>query len=199
MPRPKRRRSRSRRRRRRTERSGRCAGISRDALHSVIAAIFSYRPGSAISAMVPSGERNLTVPPGIGVGIRQDFAAIRPDPVENRPPVRDCDAEMMDRRTGADQLRLGVVLAVVQHQREIDIAVGQVARYVAARAPGFDLAEAEHVLVEPGRGFEIGDFQRDVIDARLGGGAFRPGRCASIWARSTSRIRSRSRRRARRE
>src|SRR5215208_3882373 len=73
---------------------------------------------------------------------------------------------MVDGGAGADQLRLGVVLAVIDHQREIDIAVGQMPRDVAARAPGPDLAEAVHRFVEPGHRFEVGHLQRDVVDAR---------------------------------
>src|SRR2546423_1804597 len=81
---------------------------------------------------------------------------------------------MVDRRTRADQLGLFVLLAVVEHQREVDIAVRQVPRDVPARAPGSDLAEAEHVFVELGGGFEIGHFQRDVVDPRHCGTSYLP-------------------------
>src|SRR5205814_8575908 len=71
-------------------------------------------------------------------------------------------------RPRPDQLRLRIVLAVIDHQREIDVAVGHVARDMAARAPGLHLAKAVNVLVELRRRFEIGDFQRDMVDPRHG-------------------------------
>jgi hypothetical protein len=80
--------------------------------------------------------------------------------------VLDLDAEMMDRRSGTDHLGFGVVFAVVDRQREIDIAVGHVARDVPARAAGLDLAKTVNVLVESGGGLEIGHLQRDVVDPR---------------------------------
>src|SRR5215469_15114947 len=83
----------------------------------------------------------------VGVGLRQDDAAARFDELGEGGAVGDLDAPMMDAGTGACELRLAVVLAVVEHQREIGLAVGHVARIMAAGVVGGELAEAENVLI----------------------------------------------------
>ena len=65
-------------------------------------------------------------------------------------------------------LASGLVLAVIDHDREVDIAVGHMARGVAARVPGLGLIDTEHVFVELGRLLEVVDLDRDVNDAGHG-------------------------------
>src|SRR5882757_485820 len=76
---------------------------------------------------------------------------------------------MVDARACPGELRFGGVLAVVHHEREVDHTIGHMAGYVpaltlAAAAMGCDLAEAEHILVEFGRGLHVLNLQRNVDD-----------------------------------
>src|SRR5215471_4569088 len=73
---------------------------------------------------------------------------------------------MVDCRTEAHQFGFLVLLAVIDHQREVDIAVGQMARDMSARAPGMHLPEAEYILVELCSRFEVGHFERYMVDPR---------------------------------
>ena len=57
---------------------------------------------------------------------------------------------------GVGELRVLDLLAVVDHQGEIDVSVGHVARDVAARIAGVGLAKAEDVLIEPGCLLQVG-------------------------------------------
>src|SRR6266567_1443460 len=57
---------------------------------------------------------------------------------------------------GVGELRVLDLLVVVDHQGEIDVAVGHVARDVAARIAGVGLAKAEDVLIEPGCLLQVG-------------------------------------------
>jgi hypothetical protein len=59
------------------------------------------------------------------------------------------------------RLRAGVVL----HQREVDHAVGHVAREVVAGLAGLGIAEAEDLLVEVAGALHVVDLERDVDDA----------------------------------
>ena len=70
-------------------------------------------------------------------------------------------------RAGAGELRFGGVLAVVDHQGEIGLAVGHVPGDVLVVAAGADLLEAEHVLVERGRLLQVRHLHGDMDDARL--------------------------------
>ena len=72
----------------------------------------------------------------------------------------------MDRRSIAHQFRFLVVFAVIDHQREVDIAIRQVPQNMPARAPRSDLTEPEHVFVEPRRCLQVAHFERQVIDPR---------------------------------
>src|SRR5262249_60991220 len=74
----------------------------------------------------------------------------------------------MNAWAGAGQHRVLAVIAVPLRQRDIEVAVGQVARDVVAVRRGVELLEAEHVLVERGRLVEVADLERKVHDARLG-------------------------------
>src|SRR5262245_57502512 len=74
----------------------------------------------------------------------------------------------MNARAGAGEHRVLAVVAVPLHQREIEIAVGHVARDVVPVRRGVELLEAEDVLVERGRLVEVVDSERKVDDARLG-------------------------------
>ncbi len=78
--------------------------------------------------------------------------------------VVDLGPPMVDARANAGKLCLGRILAVVDHQRQVDGAVGQMARDMPAvlAAMRGDLAEAEHVLVEPRRGLKVFHLQRDM-------------------------------------
>jgi hypothetical protein len=98
-------------------------------------------------------------------GLGKDFAAISDDLLRKTLVVVDLDAEMVDCRALANELGFLVRLAVIDHQREVDIAVGQVPRNVSARPSGLDLAKPEHVFVEFGRRLELGDLERHVVDA----------------------------------
>src|SRR6266404_4945842 len=80
--------------------------------------------------------------------------------------VVDLSAPMVNARAHTGKLRLRCILAVIDHQRQVDGAVGKVARdmpAVLATMRG-DLPEAEHFLVELSGGFEISHLQRDVDD-----------------------------------
>ena len=74
---------------------------------------------------------------------------------------------MMDARAGAGELRFGGGLAVVEHEGEIGLAVGQVPGDVLVVAAGADLLEAEHVLIERGRLLQVRHLHGDVDDARF--------------------------------
>jgi hypothetical protein len=99
-------------------------------------------------------------------GLGEDLAAISDDLLRKTLVVVDLDAEMVDCRALANELGLFVFFAVIDHQREIDIAVGQVPRNVSPRPSGLDPAKPEHVFVELRSRLEVGDFERHVVDAR---------------------------------
>src|SRR5216684_1487801 len=73
------------------------------------------------------------------IWLREEGAAIGDDLLDKAATVVDLDAEMVDRRSVADELGFLVLLAVIDHQREIDIAVRQMPRNMAARSPGLHL------------------------------------------------------------
>ena len=81
--------------------------------------------------------------------------------------VGDLDAPMMDARPRTGPLRLLRILAVVEHQREIELPIGHVARIVAARVVGAELLETKNVLVEFRRLLQVGDLEREMHDARF--------------------------------
>ena len=100
--------------------------------------------------------------------VGEDAAAVLLDLLGGGLAVLDLDADVMDAGTGPGELRLLLLLAVVDHQGEVDIAVGHVPRDVAAGMAGLGLVDAEHVLVELGRLFQIFDLEGDVHDAGHG-------------------------------
>ena len=65
--------------------------------------------------------------------------------------ILDLDADVMNAGSGAGELGLLLLLAVIDHEGEIDIAVGHVPGDVAAGMAGLGLVDAEDVLVEFGR------------------------------------------------
>src|SRR5437868_11719622 len=67
-------------------------------------------------------------------------------------------------RTG--KLRLRHILAVIDHQREIERAIGHMPRYMSARVSRSSLPKAEHLLVKPGRLFEVSDLEREMDNSR---------------------------------
>src|SRR5215470_14266816 len=80
--------------------------------------------------------------------------------------VLDFHREVVDARAFARGLRLGGPRAgVVPDEREVDRAVGQVARGVIADLFGLHLGEAEHLAVELGGALEVVDLEREVHDA----------------------------------
>src|SRR5207249_10379401 len=97
---------------------------------------------------------------GTFVRFREDRAAVLLAGVGKSRLVGDLDAPVMDARTGASPLRLVNILAVVEHQREIELPIGQVARIMTARVVGAELPEAKNVLVEFRRLLQIGDLER---------------------------------------
>src|SRR5712691_1129456 len=105
---------------------------------------------------------------GAFAGSGQDGAAAGLDLGDGGVAIVDLDAPMVDAGAGAGELRLRDLLAVVDHQGEIDVAVGHVARDVAARIAGIGLAKAEDVLIEPGCLLQVGDLDGNVNDARHG-------------------------------
>src|SRR5438045_4406465 len=72
---------------------------------------------------------------------------------------------MVNAGSGAGELGLRYVLAVIDHERNVDVAVGHVPRRVAARISGLGLVDAKDILVEFGRRFEVFDLERDMNDA----------------------------------
>ena len=64
--------------------------------------------------------------------------------------------------------RLGRVLAVVLDQRQIDGAVGQMARGVVSHLAGFHLDEAKTLFVKFRGFFQIVDLESDMNDASHG-------------------------------
>ena len=81
--------------------------------------------------------------------------------------VGNFKAPMVNARAGAVQLRLRRVLAFVEHERDVGFAVSHMARQVAMIVDGLKLLEAEDVLVETSRDFEIVDLHRYVGDANI--------------------------------
>src|SRR5262249_49345906 len=96
----------------------------------------------------------------------QDGASGCPDLRGVRVPVVDLDAPVVDAGPRTGQLRFLDVLAVVDHQREVDVAVRHVPGDVAARAAGRSLAKAEDVLVEARGLLEVVALDGDVSDPR---------------------------------
>src|SRR5439155_13808181 len=82
--------------------------------------------------------------------------------------IRDLDAEMVDAGASASELGLGHVLAVVDHEREVDVAVSHMPRRMTSRVAGLGLVDAENVLVEFRRLFQIFDLERNMNDAGHG-------------------------------
>src|ERR1700674_5081843 len=66
------------------------------------------------------------------IGLGEEGAAIGDDLLDKAATVVHLDAEMVDCGAVAAQLGFLVLLAVIDHQREIDIAVRQVPRNMAA-------------------------------------------------------------------
>src|SRR5260370_1357041 len=105
---------------------------------------------------------------GVGFRLGEDLTAVLLDRVGESLPILDLQSPMMDARAGTGELRLRVVLAVVDHEGEIDVAVGHVPGSVAARMSGLGLIDAEDVLVELGRLFQVIDLEGNVNDAGHG-------------------------------
>src|SRR5260370_791151 len=104
----------------------------------------------------------------VRLGLRYNRAAMLLDGLSEGLAVGDLDAPVMDAGSGTRKLGLLLVLAVVDHQREVDIAVGHVPRRVAARMSGLGLIDPEHVLIELCRLLQVvhvAAFDGDVYDA----------------------------------
>src|SRR5216683_3323513 len=104
---------------------------------------------------------------GIGFRLRQHLATMLCDRFRESGAISDLEAPMVNARARPGELGFGGILAVVNHQGEIGFPVRHVAGNVLVVAPGLDLAESEHVLVEPGRLFEILHLDGDMGDPRL--------------------------------
>ena len=72
---------------------------------------------------------------------------------------------MMDARAGAGELGLVHLLIVIDHERDIQRAVGHVARHMTSRVTGTGLTKPENILVELRGALEIFDLERNVNDA----------------------------------
>src|SRR5438874_1624555 len=73
---------------------------------------------------------------------------------------------MMDARSLTGGARLRRLRArVVLDEREVDRAVGEVARRVVAHSVGVHLGKSENLAVEPGGALEVVDPQREMHDA----------------------------------
>src|SRR5688572_18177766 len=99
------------------------------------------------------------------LAIRENLAAVFLDLFYRGFAVLHFDPEVMDAWAVADQLGFRFILAVIDHQREIDIAVCHMARGMTARVARLGLVDAKHVLVEFRRLLEVLDLERDVYDA----------------------------------
>jgi hypothetical protein len=55
---------------------------------------------------------------------------------------------MMDAGSGSGELRLVHLFIVIDHERDIQIAVRHVAGYVTARMTSAGLSQAKHVLIK---------------------------------------------------
>src|SRR6185312_6615660 len=100
--------------------------------------------------------------------VGDDGAAILLDRRDIGVAILDLDAPMMDAGALAGELRLLDILGIVEHEGEVDIAVGHVARDVAAGIALAGALEAEDLLVEFGGLLEIVDLDGDMHDARHG-------------------------------
>src|SRR4051794_18344884 len=103
-----------------------------------------------------------------GSGLRQDLAAMLFDRLGERLAVGDLEAPVMDAGAGAGEHGALAIVAVPLHQRNIEIAVGQMAGDVIAMLGGAAHLEAEHGLIERGGFLDIGYLQGQMHDARLG-------------------------------
>jgi hypothetical protein len=88
----------------------------------------------------------------------------------------------MEPRPRTDELRFIRILAVIDHEREIEGAVGHVTRYVLTIASGRHLLEPEHIFVEACRRFQILDFDCEMDDTGSFGlpGFFVPAGCLRL-------------------
>jgi hypothetical protein len=72
---------------------------------------------------------------------------------------------MMDAGTRAGKLCLVHLFIVIDHERDIQVAVRHVAGDMTARVAGAGLTKAEYVLIEFGGALEIFDLDSNVNDA----------------------------------
>src|SRR5260370_1278452 len=99
-------------------------------------------------------------------GVADDLAAQLADLGFGDLHVFDLDREVVDARPLSRRLRLRRLRAgVVLDQRDVDHAVGEMARGMVAHLLGVDLGEAEHLAVELGGALEVVDLQRQMDDS----------------------------------
>src|SRR5262249_34688157 len=97
--------------------------------------------------------------------VADDLAAVRLDLSGGGVQVLDFDREVMDAGSSARRARLrGLGVGVVLDQREVDPAVGEMARSVVTHPFGVDFDESEHLLVELGGLLQVLDLQREMHD-----------------------------------
>src|SRR4030088_1698542 len=83
--------------------------------------------------------------------VADDLAAVRLHLLGRGLDVVDLDRKVMDARSLARRLRLCRLRAgVVLDQRDVELAVGEMARGMVAHLLGVDLHEAEYLAVELG-------------------------------------------------
>src|SRR5512134_923777 len=103
---------------------------------------------------------------GDDAGIADDLAAVFPEPRGAAGHVVHLDRKMVDAGLLSRGERFcGSRALVVLHQREVELAVGHVARDVVARLARFYFLETENLLVERGCLLEVFDLERKVNNA----------------------------------
>ncbi len=76
---------------------------------------------------------------------------------------------MMDPRPRAGKLRFMGVFTVIDHQREIEFAIGHMPGDMLMIASRGDLLEPEDILIETCCGFQILDLDREMDDTAIAG------------------------------
>ncbi len=97
--------------------------------------------------------------------LRDDRAPIGLDQLHGGVAILDFDAPMMNARAGAGELSFVHLFIVIEHEGDIQLAIGHVARYVAARMTGSGLTQSKYVLIEFGGALEILDLDSNMNDA----------------------------------
>src|SRR5258706_3883585 len=96
---------------------------------------------------------------------RQYLAAIGLDLLGGSVLVVNRNTPMVEPRAGACELGFGGVLAVIDHEGEVDMPIGQMARDVLAVAAGLGVLEAEDFGIELSCLFKVIDLDGEMDNA----------------------------------